>query len=531
MGAISRSETKFLAFFTALFCVVTTLPYLVGHLVSFPGTVFTDVLDHSLDTNNYLAYVHQASSGSWLFRNPMTLEPHRAVFFNLEWLVIGKVAWIFHLQPAMAADVCRLLWVVLMCSAVYWLSSFMFHRVFVRRIALVASLAGGGFGWITAVHLIHIRIDSSYFLDLTNANLFPFYWTLRVPHFLAAESFAVLGLGFFLRAEISARPRHYFACGLCYAAAGTCRPYDMLFLMAATALFLAASYFDRCRPAAATALRALPVLMCVPILGYYYWLFKMHPVFRWWSLPGNPAPAAWLMALGFGMTFILLPFSAWRLRHEGLSPSARLMLCCFVTAIILMYTHRWFHFSFQFATNIFIPMTMLVLAGLERSLADWGKSGWRTAGVVSILLVNSFTSIALTGQAILLASRGDYRIDAHLVEAYSWLDVHSGPRDALLADFGNSNAMAQYVHSSVFCGYPSAVHALDKMQALREFFAPDGSNDFRERLIRGNEIQFVFLTEPESQELGDLVKAPFLNEVFRNNAAVIFSVRPGTSEP
>ena len=161
MGAISRSETKFLAFFTALLCVVTTLPYLIGYLVSFPGTVFTGVLDHSFDTNNYLAYVHQASSGSWLFQNPMTLEPHQAVFFNLEWLVIGKMARIFNLRPAMAADVCRLLWLMMMCAGVYWLSSFMFRSVFVRRIALVASMAGGGFGWIAAVHLFHIPIDSS----------------------------------------------------------------------------------------------------------------------------------------------------------------------------------------------------------------------------------------------------------------------------------------------------------------------------------------------------------------------------------
>jgi len=45
-----------LAVSTLTLCLVTTLPYAAGHLVSVPGTVFTDVLEHGIDSNNYLAY-------------------------------------------------------------------------------------------------------------------------------------------------------------------------------------------------------------------------------------------------------------------------------------------------------------------------------------------------------------------------------------------------------------------------------------------------------------------------------------------
>jgi len=64
-GAIARSEVKFLAFFTLALCLVTTLPYAAGHLVSVPGTVFTDVLEHGIDSNNYLAYAQQARREPW----------------------------------------------------------------------------------------------------------------------------------------------------------------------------------------------------------------------------------------------------------------------------------------------------------------------------------------------------------------------------------------------------------------------------------------------------------------------------------
>jgi len=348
------------------------------------------------------------------------------------------------------------------------------------------------------LRLLHIPIDSSYFLDLTNANLFPFYWVLKVPHFLVSESFVVLGLCFFLCAERSHRTRYYIGAGLSYMVAGTCRPYDMLFLMAATTVFLALWCWDNRELRWGIALRALPVLMCVPLLGYYYWIFKIHPIFRWWSLYGNPAPSAWLLALGFGMTFLFLPFSAWRLRRGGLGEAGRFMLCCVLTAILFAHSHRLLHFSFQFATNILVPLVMIVLVGLEKPIAEWKeKWRWASASIIALLVVNSFTSIALTGQAVLLATQGDYRADSRLLEAFSWLNAHSRADDVIFADFDMANLIPQYTHDNVFCGYDNAVHLEDKFRAIRQFLDPETSNEFREQLIQQNAIQFVLLTAAE----------------------------------
>jgi len=525
--SIARSELNFLICFTLALGVLTSLPYVIGKVVSFPGTVFSGVLDHSFDTNNYLAYVRESATGCWLFYNPMTGEPHTSVFFNLEWLVMGKIAALFHLQPAAAMDVCRLLCLALLCFAVYWLSSFLFESVLMRRIATVACVAGGGFGWFAAIHLFHVRLDSSYFLDLTNANLFPFYWELRVAHFLVAESLIVLGLCFYLHAESSGRWRHYLAAGLSYVAAGACRPYDMLFVMAATALFLVLSYFHPVKVTASVTLRSLPIWICVPILGYYYWLFKIHPVFRWWSIAGNPAPPAWLLAVSFGVSFFLLPLAAWRIRRERISYAGLFMLSCFISAVVLAHMHWLFHFAFQFATNILIPMVMLVLIGIEKPIIQFTQNRrWATAWIAFLLFANSFTSIALVGQAVVLAAHGEYRADSGRVEAYSWIGAHAQPNDITLADLETSNNLPQYISNRVFCGYGNAVHADYKLKAMREFFNPRASNDFREDLIRGNGIQFVLLTGPEIRDLDSLARAPFVKEVYRSTSVVILSLQP-----
>src|SRR5439155_759219 len=121
------------------------------------------------------------------------------------------------------------------------------------------------------------------------------------------------------------------------------------------------------------------------------------------------------------------------------------------------------------------------------------RGRWAHAGIVALLLVNSFTSIALAGQAVVLVMRGDFRAERQLLDAYSWLNSHSQSRDLVLADFDNSNQIPQYARTSVFCGYINAVRFADKLKALQRFLEPETSNEFREQLIQQNVIQFVLL--------------------------------------
>jgi hypothetical protein len=201
------------------------------------------------------------------------------------------------------------------------------------------------------------------------------------------------------------------------------------------------------------------------------------------------------------------------------------MLCCLLTAILFSYAHHLLHFSFQFATNIFVPLVMIVLVGLEKPIAEWKKNRrWAIASIIALLAVNSLTSVALTGQAILLVRQGDFRADSNLLEAFSWLNAHSRTDDVIFADFDIASLIPQYTHDNVFCGYDNAVHFDDKFRAIQQFLDPQTSNKFREQLIQQNAIQFVLLTVTEEQELAARGESPFLKEVFRNNAAFIFSI-------
>jgi UDP-galactopyranose mutase len=116
------------------------------------------------------------------------------------------------------------------------------------------------------------------------------------------------------------------------------------------------------------------------------------------------------------------------------------------------------------------------------------------------------------------------------LDSYSWLNARSRADDVVLADFENSNHMPQYTHNVVFCGYDNAVEFGDKLRDLQQFFDPKTATEFRKRLIQQNAIQFVLLTAAEQQDIAAIGEVPFLREVFRNNAAVIFSVTDVRSE-
>jgi hypothetical protein len=92
--------------------------------------------------------------------------------------------------------------------------------------------------------------------------------------------------------------------------------------------------------------------------------------------------------------------------------------------------------------------------------------------------MNSLTSVALTGQAVLAVMRGDFRTDARMLEAYDWLNKHSQSGEVILADYSNSNRMPQYTHYTAFCGYSNTVKFAEKQRVIGLFLDPATSNEF-----------------------------------------------------
>ncbi len=143
-----HQEFWFPALCAAALVLVTSIPYILGEVLPFPGSHFNHALTFDADFNAYFAFTRQSASGQWLFHNPFTSEPHAPVFFNLEWLALGKLARFLSVSLEAALHIQRVLAIFLLSFAFYWLSSFLLTTVVIRRLVFVFAMLGGGFGWL-----------------------------------------------------------------------------------------------------------------------------------------------------------------------------------------------------------------------------------------------------------------------------------------------------------------------------------------------------------------------------------------------
>src|ERR1700736_5899970 len=99
--------------------VVTALPYLYGYLVAGADRVFMCIVMNVPDTAQYFSWARE-SQHALLIENKLTPEHGDAVYFNLFWLVVGRLAAMLGLGIAETTQVVRPLAGAVYIGAIYW---------------------------------------------------------------------------------------------------------------------------------------------------------------------------------------------------------------------------------------------------------------------------------------------------------------------------------------------------------------------------------------------------------------------------
>jgi hypothetical protein len=520
-------DLRFALLIAAALAVVTSIPYVVGVAMSAPQSSFDGVLVFEPDMNCYLSYMHQASHGLFLFHNPFTPEPHGNVLFNLEWLLGGWIAALPGSSPEIAFHVLRLAAIFGLCVIVSRLCSEFFSTKLMRRLVLVAITTGGGFGWVLLWPRTAALLGNVAFLD-TYAGLHPFFWMMLEPHFALGQVCAVAALVQFLRAERNGSARSYVGAGLVVALTGSIRPFDMLYLLTAFSLYLFGAVLVVRREHGSGLLlrRGLAILVPLPLLAYYYWLFRWHPVFRWWSIQNIvPPPDPVSLALSLGLLTLLLLASLRRPGDlAGNGCNRLLMASAAVASVAIVYSYPLLTFTMQALTTLVIPAMFVAVRRLEPAVVRLGR---RPAGV---LLVSAVVALNATSSAVLLAGKiqwvaaGQARTPRELASAYRWFEDHAGAREVIMAARESANRIPRYSLATTFDGYHFAtVDAAAKDRMVRAFYSADTRDAERLALVSRYGIRYVFHGAAE-RALGtwDPAGAPWLTEVFHNSAAVIY---------
>jgi hypothetical protein len=428
----------------ALLAGLTEWPYAHGRRAAGPGRHFDGMIAYSVDIHAYLSFVRQSAEGRVLFENRYAAAPHRPVFFNLEWLLVGRVAR-GRGDPAVLTF-WRLLGVVVLVCGVWGLSHLL--TTWSERVwALAVFTFGGGLGFIQAFAAPAGPLP----LDLGTYGLHPFVQMLQNPHFAVPHGLVLAALAFLATGEKTGRTAPYACAGFLALLAGLARPYELLaFAVALPALHLLSPerrYVRRLGQRALALLMTLPAW--IPVLVIW-----RDPAYRPLTSQGQMSRIDFgAMVVGIGLCLLLVAFRLVRDPRGLLSrPENRLLAIWGAAILCLVQANHWFdtlNYSPQLMITTMGPLVLLAAP----VVAEAGRIGPRRWLFVATFALTLPSSGLVLAQRIEDAATPYFRFSDAERNAWEWLAARARPTDLVLSGAESGNRLPRRVSAHVFVGH------------------------------------------------------------------------------
>lgn len=540
LAGIGAREWRFVGGAVLTTALVTSIPYLFGHLSAPPDRVFMGIVWNVPDNAQYLSWMRESAHGL-LIQNRLTAEAGAPVYFNLLWWVLGRlVALGLPLEPALQGF--RLVAIALFLGATYLGCAWALDDRRARRVAFFTIAFGGGLGWLLVVHKYATgRAEVIFPLDLYVVEPNAFFAALTTPHQIFS---AALIVGIFLLAynatELGCRRRALLA-GVLALGLGLFHAYDLITVygvLFAFALLRSLRWGFAWRwwwPALAVF-----ALSCLPP-AYFVRLTATDPIWRQvlaqYGLAGvfTPDPFHLVVLMGLPLVGAVLAFNGLFTDEDH----RRLFLkTWFLVGLLLIYLPT--DYQIKLLNGWQIPAVLLGTAALFERALPWLATRSRGAWPLVGRLLQGRAALALLALAVLptntylLAWRmvdlsrhqAPFYLRLDERESLRWLDQHTAPSDVVLSEL----TLGQYVPAlagarAFVAHWAQSVEYPAKQQAVARFFQADTPDQERQTLLARYGVRFVLYSAHE-RALGsfDPATASYLQPVFTSDDVRVYQV-------
>jgi hypothetical protein len=472
---------------------VTELPYAFGRSSDLPGHRFDGLIAYTKDIHAYFSFARQSAEGRWLFENRFAPESHAAIFFNLEWLAVGKaMPWLGDPGVFVAWRAAGILSLV----SGFWALASQFGNRAGRLLALTVFAFGGGFGWLLqtaqalgAIEVVRRGAFAEWVASDQSWGVQPFVQMLQNPHFSVAHGLVLFALAFLVRAERTSRASSYAAAGLFALIACLCRPYEGIAFLAVVLLLhavsgVAADFRSGSRRALTLVLLAPAAIPLAPL-----WL---SPSFQpWASQAVMPVIPLYAYAILLGIPAVLL--SVRLLTERGLrfgDPGERVLWLWGGAVLFLSQANRFtslLPYSPQLLITCLGPIVLLGVPRILEARRPGGSARNRAWVVASVLALALPSSAIVVSQRCREASRlpSLFASDGERA-AWDWLAERVEAHDVVLATVRSSNRLPRHAPVHVVAGHwPLSPEYYRRAEEIRAFFegkmAPDDAADYLRR--------------------------------------------------
>ena len=406
-----------------------------------------------------------------------------------------------------------------------------------RRLTFLIIAFSGGFGWLLLLIGQPNWLGSSP-VDLILPEGFTFLVLYAFPHIALGRTLLLSG---FIVLWTNPSLRRSAIAGLCWLAMGLIVPFYVAVAWAvACAAWLAVTLSRRVIVWGETIQMALACAIAAPVVVYSLVVFTVNPVMRQWSAQNlilSPHPLHYVM--GYALVGLLAILGAVHVlrRRDARSGTLRLVAWAVVVPPLLYLP---FNLQRRLIEGWQVPLAILASLGLARfvlpawrraTLVQWlirfprysvrGLSRW---ALTLILLAMIPTNILLMGSGMLavLARAAPIFRDGGEVKALDWLATRVTYDDVILSSYEAGNYIPARVGARVYIGLGTETARIeDKRAAMKRFFDPLTSDEWRAQFLRDGNITYVFATPAEQFTPGN---ARSLSPVYQAEGYTIYQV-------
>jgi hypothetical protein len=503
-GSKAGFPVRMYAVVTLLVLVVTSIPYAAGYLVQTEQIRFTGVVFDVVDTAQYFAWM-RSFSDSLLIANPLTPEPGELRFFNLQWWLLGLMAFKTPLGAVITYQILRIVAVIAFAMSIAWFCRLVAPRV--ERLAFVLIMASSGLGWIWVLEKQWTG-ELRHPLDVQMAEANTFFSAMAFPHLLIAAAAMVAIFCLALRLHERWLWRDAGLLVPLTLALGFSHGYDLIPTMvipSATAFVLMVARRAIPRLAFATAIvvaaAALPALYA---LGLTHLDATWSGVLAQYGNAGVFTPPPHRLVILMGLPFILglvqLRPGAW----AGRSDRELFVRIWFIAGFMLAYIPTDYQIKMLIAYQV--PVSILAACTVQEitvTLRGGSLARLRPAMVVSaaVVLLVLMTNVYLTAWRVIDINRLEYPYflsDGDVV-ALTELETLVKPGDVVLSSPELGVFVPVYSDGRPYVAHwAQTLSFFERRDTAADFFTPGASDEFREKVIRDNDIRFILYGPAEA---------------------------------
>lgn len=507
------------------------IPYLSAILKAPSGYHFAGQLTYTPDQNMYFSFISQAREGAFLLKDKLTAIPHEPVFVNLQFWLVGALQRMFSLSENGVYTLWRLLGVLMLSIGFGMLVGRTLNDNRRRVAAFALFLLSGGFGFVFALlsglHIIGFNATQNGIIDM-RYGLLPLQQIITNPNFAFPHGLLLIAYSLLIRAIQQSSRRHFVYAGLVFCLVGFVRPYDIIPPFVLLPLYVLATHWRSPGNWRAWVNYLIPLFMLVPVLGYNYWIFGVHPIFKYWSLQGHNAgvmPGPVWHYLAYGAVGVWAIVSAIQMRLGNVGKTGLFLVLWFGVTFIFIQMGRFIPaigWSPQIGVYLFAPLTIAASSINIKDLA--ANAAVRRAVIVSSVLCVLAGNIAIVAYFSKPRNTGDklaifYNSDS-MEGVLHWLNAHATKNDVVLADLAASQRVAKYTPAAVVAAHYSVTPRFAATYSLVETFMADSLFVKGEMKLPENlHVSMVLLHRPCMPSMG-----MYLRQLYCNNEYALYAV-------